>query len=54
MLQKIIVLAPSLANFLVRNNLIEFFPMKQHRFLEGITNAIIERRKAKIDVKSIY
>ena len=33
---------------------VEFFPMKPLRFLENITNAIIDRRKAKLDVRDDF
>lgn len=45
---------PRLASFLGRHKLIEFFPMKSIRFVEQVTNEIIERRKANIDVRDDF
>lgn len=33
---------------------VEFFPMKPLKFLENVTNAIIDRRKAKLDVRDDF
>ena len=33
---------------------VEFFPMKPLSFLENVTNAIIDRRKAKLDVRADF
>lgn len=48
------VLAPKLAEFLTKHDLVHFFPMKPIRFLEGVTNEIVARRKAKIDVRDDF
>ena len=50
----IIVIAPNLCAFLARNKLVEFFPSEPAKFLEEVTNAIIARRKAKLDVRDDF
>ena len=47
-------MAPSLAGFLARNGIMEFFPMKPLNFLKEVTNSIIERRRAKMDVRDDF
>lgn len=48
------VLSPRLAGFLVKLKLVEFFPTKAFKFLENVTNEIIARRKAKLDVRDDF
>lgn len=47
-------MAPKLAEYLVQNNLIEIFPTKPFKFLEDVTNEIVARRKAKLDVRDDF
>jgi cytochrome P450 family 3 subfamily A len=47
-------LSPKLATYLAKKKWVEFFPMKPLKFLENVTNAIIDRRKAKLDVRDDF
>ena len=39
---------------MARNHLMEFIPMEPVKFLADVTNTIIERRKAKLDVRTDF
>ena len=39
---------------MARNHLMEFIPVKPVKFLADVTNTIIERRKAKLDVRTDF
>ena len=43
-------MAPGLAKFLAKYNIIEFFPMKAIGFLSEVTQQIINQRKSKDEV----
>ena len=45
---------PKFAGFLARKELIEFFPMESLRFFKNFINAVIERRKQKLEVKKFH
>ena len=47
-------MSPKLATYLAKKKWVEFFPMKPLGFLESVTNAIIDRRKAKLDVRADF
>lgn len=45
---------PRIASFLGKNKLMDFFPMKPIRYIEQVTDEIVARRKAKLDVRDDF
>lgn len=48
------VIAPGIANFLMKKNLMELLPRAPLVFLSDLTNLIIENRKKKLEVIKMY